>query len=80
MKLEGATVYNEDTCVEFHQFLVALLLGYRKALAVFHQAMTDAENGKGQGVDTDTAKEEMRERGRPRTPWTGLRFICPTVP
>jgi hypothetical protein len=38
-KLEGAITYNKDTCIEFHQFLVALLFGYWKSLTVFRSLM-----------------------------------------
>jgi hypothetical protein len=61
----GATAYNEETCVEFHQLLVAVLFGYRRALKVFHEARenwksccanADAVNG-GMGTENtvDTA-------------------------
>jgi hypothetical protein len=36
--LQGATAYNTETCVEFHQLLIAVLRGYRRSLSNFRQA------------------------------------------
>jgi hypothetical protein len=38
---EGKTTYNADTCVEFHQLLVAVLSGYHRALSGFREAWTN---------------------------------------
>ena len=37
-KLEAANVYNQDTCVEFHHLLIAVLIGYGNALAQFQES------------------------------------------
>ena len=37
------TIYSEDICVEFHQLLVATLLGYKRTLAAFTAAMGKME-------------------------------------
>jgi len=34
----GATVYNKDTCADFHQLLVAVLFGYWRALVALQDA------------------------------------------
>lgn len=52
---EGAPTYNADTCLEFHQLLIAVLSGYRRALAAFRDAWPGAD--KGDDECTDLKKE-----------------------
>ena len=47
--VEGATMYSEETCVKFHQLLIAVLVGYWKALVELDEA-TKGEKGLGTSI------------------------------
>src|ERR1700677_767760 len=43
-KVKGTTLYNEQMCFQFHQLLMAVLVGYWKAVVELRQANADSAN------------------------------------